>query len=99
MTFFGQDLENWAAHPYQEFPGVPSPPGRISLQPYWQIDNGFFNGPILVFTQVLIRRLEPVTRISALFRLRRDIPETVPITGNLLVVANLKLFSNSSFSM
>ena len=33
MTFFGlkygQDLENWAAHPHQEFPGVP--PGQIVL--------------------------------------------------------------------
>ena len=33
MTFFGlkygQDLENWAAHPHQEFPGVP--PGKIVL--------------------------------------------------------------------
>ena len=47
----------------QEYP----PPGRISLQRYWQIDNWFFNRPILVFTQVLIRRLEPGTRISALF--------------------------------
>ena len=85
--------------PLPRIPRSTLPPGRISLQPYWQIDNGFFNGPILVFTQVLIRRLEPVTRISALFRLRRDIPETGPITGNLLIVANLKLFSNSSFSM
>ena len=29
MTFFGlkkgQDLKNWAAHPNQEFPGVPIP--------------------------------------------------------------------------
>ena len=33
MTFFdlkyGQDLENWAAHPHQEFPGVPL--GQIVL--------------------------------------------------------------------
>ena len=31
ITFFGlksgQDLENRAAHPHQEFPGVPPPPG------------------------------------------------------------------------
>ena len=31
ITFFclkqGQDLKNRAAHPHQEFPGVPAPPG------------------------------------------------------------------------
>ena len=36
MTFFGlkqdQDLENWAAHPHQEFPGVP--PGPFSFHTY-----------------------------------------------------------------
>ena len=26
----GQDLENWAAHPHDEFPGVPSPPDTQS---------------------------------------------------------------------
>ena len=37
MTFFGlksdQDLFNWAAHPHQEFPGVPPhpPQGEYSL--------------------------------------------------------------------
>ena len=43
------------------------PSGRRSVQPYWQIDNGFSNRLILVCTQILIHRLEPVTRISALF--------------------------------
>ena len=32
MTFFdlkwGQDLENWAEHPHQEFPGVPHSGGQ-----------------------------------------------------------------------
>ena len=37
---------------------------------------------------MLIHRLEPVTRISALFHLWRDISETGPITGNLHIVAN-----------
>ena len=70
ITFFGvkygQDLENLVAHPHQEFPGVPSPRSNFPST-LWQIDNWFFNRPILVFTQVLIRRLEPGTRISALF--------------------------------
>ena len=26
----GQDLENWAAHPHDEFPGVPPPPDAQS---------------------------------------------------------------------
>ena len=33
MTFFGlkegQNLENWAAHPHQEFPGAPPLSGRL----------------------------------------------------------------------
>ena len=28
MTFFAQDLENRAAHPYQEFLAIPPPPGN-----------------------------------------------------------------------
>ena len=35
MIFFGlksgQDLENRAAHPHQEFPGVPPPPGTKGI--------------------------------------------------------------------
>ena len=37
---------------------------RISLYPEWQIDNGFFKGPIIVHTQILVHRWGPTTRIS-----------------------------------
>ena len=39
---------------------------RISFQPDWQIDNDFFNRPIMASTQILIHRRRPRTRISAL---------------------------------
>ena len=37
MTLFGQDLENQAAHPHQDFPGVPPPPSvpAISKRSYF----------------------------------------------------------------
>ena len=35
--------------PPPRIPRSNPPPGRISLQPYWHIDNGSFNRPILVF--------------------------------------------------
>ena len=37
MSLFGQDLENQAAHPHQDFPGVPPPPSvpAISKRSYF----------------------------------------------------------------
>ena len=46
---------------------------RISLQRYWQIDNGFFIRPIMARTQSLVHRWGNKTRISASFR-RRALP-------------------------
>ena len=43
----------------------------ISFHPDRQIDNGLFNRPIMTRTQILVHRLGPRTRISALFRRRR----------------------------
>ena len=40
---------------------------QISLQPDWQTDNGIFNRPIMVHTQILVHRWRPRTRISVLF--------------------------------
>ena len=38
ITFFGlksgQDVENQAAHPHQEFPGVPPPGKKSSILPF-----------------------------------------------------------------
>ena len=42
----------------------------ISFHPDWQINNGLFNRPIIKRTQILVHRLGPRTRISALFRRR-----------------------------
>ena len=39
---------------------------QISLQPDWQLNNGFFNRPIMVHTQILVHRWRPRTRISSL---------------------------------
>ena len=41
---------------------------RVSFQPDWQINNGFFNRPIMARIQILVHRWRPKTRISALFR-------------------------------
>ena len=40
---------------------------QISFPPGWQINNGFFNRPIMVCTQILIHRWGPRTRSSVLF--------------------------------
>ena len=45
-------------------------PFRISFQSDWPIDNGFFNGPIMMRIQILVHRWGPRTKISALFRRR-----------------------------
>ena len=37
---------------------------RISFHPEWQIDNGFFNRPIMARTQILVHRWGHRTRIS-----------------------------------
>ena len=38
-------------------------PVRISFHTDWQIDNGFFNRPIMAHTQILVHRWGPRTRI------------------------------------
>ena len=43
---------------------------RISFQSDWQIDNDFFNRPIMARTQIPVHKWRPRTRISALFRRR-----------------------------
>ena len=43
---------------------------RISFQPDWQIDNDFFNRPIMARIQIPVHKWRPRTRISALFRRR-----------------------------
>ena len=60
FLLIGSGFEELGGRPRQEFP-------EVHVPPTWQIDNGFFNRPMLVFTQILIHRLEPVTSISALF--------------------------------
>ena len=40
---------------------------RIFFHTDCPIDNGFFNRPVLIRTQILVHRWEPSTRISALF--------------------------------
>ena len=42
----------------------------ISIRPNWQIDNGFFSGPIMTLTQILVHSWRLRTRISALTRRR-----------------------------
>ena len=39
----------------------------ISFHPDWQIENGLFTRPIMTRTQILVPRLGPRTRISALY--------------------------------
>lgn len=39
---------------------------RIFFHTDYPIDNGFFNRPVLIRTQILVHRWEPSTRISAL---------------------------------
>ena len=36
---------------------------QFSLQPDWQMDNGFFNSPVLACTQILVHMWGPRTRI------------------------------------
>ena len=38
----GQDLENWAAHPHQEFPGVPPPPPPGHFMHWLKLDQSAF---------------------------------------------------------
>ena len=47
----------WAPNGLNELPEVGS--NIISLQPDWQIDNGFFNRPIIGRTQILVHRWGP----------------------------------------
>ena len=41
---------------------------RISFHPDWQMNNEFFNRPIIACTEILLHSWGPRTRISALFR-------------------------------
>ena len=43
----------------------------VSLIPDWQIDNSFFNRPIMVCAQILVHRWVPITRILALIQRRK----------------------------
>ena len=53
---------------------------RISFHPDWQIDNRFFNRPIMVHSQILVHRWGPRSRTLALFR-RRTYPEFIFVSG------------------
>ena len=53
---------------------------RISFHPDWQIDNGYFNWPIMARTRILVHMQGRRTRISALLR-RRTWPEFSFVCG------------------
>ena len=55
---------SWAPNGLNELPEMRF---GISFHPDWQIDNGIFNRPIMTRTKILVHRLGPRTRISALF--------------------------------
>ena len=40
------------------------------FQPNWQIDNGYFNRPVMALTQILVHSWRPRTKISVLARRR-----------------------------
>ena len=57
----------WVPNGLKELPEVHF---KFFLQRDWQIDNDFFNTPLMVRTQILVHRWGPRTSILALFRRR-----------------------------
>ena len=64
----------------------------MSLQPDWQIDNGLFNWPIMVHTQILIHRWGPRRRFNEKnlvpsFGQANDKPQANPVNQRLIQCA------------